>query len=786
MLLIVSLFFVTECCFASGTAEPVRLHTLKVGGFWKQQFKRLTEKWLPHCVRQMETGGRGQELLNLVEAGRLLSGASPQWKYTGTPWSDAYVYNTLEAICLALAMEPEGDAELARAQSFLRSKIEEWIPIILAAQDQDGYIHSFHVVNGHPRYSNVNWHEFYVMGYFLEMGVAHYRMTQEKDRRLYDAALKLADHLDRTFGPAPKRTWKNGHAGLEYALCRLGRLVNELEGDNQGDRYIQLARHFLDRQHEGERPSEYNQSEKPAIDMTEARGHAVRATYFYTAMADMALEQDSAAYGKAVDLIWDNAIHCKHYLTGGVGASHQGEAFDDDHKLPNNGYCESCAGCGLSFWSERMHRLHGHGHYRDVQERVLYNNILGAIELTGENFFYQNPLASDRARYAWHGCPCCVGNIPRALLALKDLMYALDAERNELYISHFVDSEAAMTKPGGGRLRIQQETDYPWDGKVTISLHPAVPSRFGVKLRIPDRTESRLYAAVPDPSRQFTLTVNGKQRQTQIKDGYVCLTRRWQAGDRIELTLPMPVQRVYCDERIKANRGRVALQRGPLTYNLENVDHRRDVKKLVLTPEVNLSTQRRGDLLDGVTVIQAAEPPLMAIPNYVRLNRGGWSQVWLIEDPERIHIVQHNPVRPDLDPRTVDRVLIGDRDSERQHRIKGEHSGSGQFRELYWRHATNGGWFSYKLKVTPQAINTLLVSYWGDESGDRKFDLMIDGTKIAQQSLLHNKPGEFFDVRYPLPADLIRGKKQVTVTLQALPGATAGGVAVYFYVCVVS
>ena len=361
------------------------------------------------------------------------------WEVHRCAWSDAYVYNTLEAICLALAVEPDGDAELAQAQAALRAKVEEWIPIILAAQLPDGYIHSFHTVNGHPHFSNIGWHEFYVMGYFLEMGVAHYRITGGKDRRLYEAAVRCADHLENTFGPPPKRTWKNGHPGLELALCRLARLVNEVEGAGAGDKYSQLAKHFLDHQHEIQ-PNPYDQSNMPAVELTDAEGHAVRATYFYTAMTDMALLMGDEAYHNAVDKIWANAIHRKHYLTGGVGASHRGEAFSQDFDLRNDGYCESCAGCGLSFWSDRMHRLHQDAHYRDVQERVLYNNLLGSVELSGQNFFYQNPLASDKPRYPWHGCPCCVGNIPRALIAIKDLMYSTNAARDTLYLSHFVDS----------------------------------------------------------------------------------------------------------------------------------------------------------------------------------------------------------------------------------------------------------------------------------------------------------------------------------------------------------
>jgi DUF1680 family protein len=500
--------------------EPVHLRSIELGGFWKQQAKRLTEKWLPHCVHEMEKGGRGQELLNLVALGRVQRGEPVDWKYNGAPWSDAYVYNTVEAICLALAVSPAGDAELTKAQAQLRAKLDEWIPIILAAQAPDGYIHSFHVLNRHPRYSNVGWHEFYVMG------------------------------------------------------------------------------------------------------------------YFYTAMTDMALLRGSTAYAQAVDRIWTNAIQKKHYLTGGVGASHKGEAFAGDFELPNDGYCESCAGCGLSFWADRMHRLHRDGHYRDVQERVLYNNLLGSVELAGENFFYQNPLDSNKARYPWHGCPCCVGNIPRALFAIKDMIYSLDPSRTELYLSHYVDCEATLPKVGGASLRVRQETRYPWEGDIAVTLHPAQPSEFTLKLRIPDRTESDLYSATPDLSGKFTLRVNGQPQSPKIERGYVALRRTWKAGDRVELSLPMEVQRVHCDARVLANRGRVALQRGPLVYNVEDVDNKQAAASLVLKPDLPLKAVWMDGLLGGVMAIEGLG--ITAVPNFARLNRGGASQVWLVENPAEV------------------------------------------------------------------------------------------------------------------------------------------------------
>ena len=623
---------------------PVYFRTVHIDGFWKDQVKRLTEKWIPHCVRQMEEGGKGQELLNLVQTAKALKG-EPTGKFTGAPWADAYVYNTIEAICLALAVDPDGDPELAAAQAFLRSKLDEWIPIVLAAQMDDGYIHSYHTVNKYDRYTNINSHEFYVQGYFIEAGIAHYRITGGKDRRLYNAARRCADHLCKTFGPAPKRNWIYGHAGMGIALCRLARLVNETEVEGTGDKYSSLAKFFFDHRHDvEEHRNSYRQSHLPVVEQSEAVGHAVRATYFYSAIADLAMLTGDKAFASAVDKIWDNAINRRMYITGGVGSTHHGEAFGEDFQLPNeSAYCESCAGCGLSFWADRMNRMHQQGQAADVQERVLYNNILGAIELSGENFFYQNPLASGNGRYPWHGCPCCVGNIPRALIAVKDLMYSLNPNRDVLYVNHFVASLGTINAVGGTNLTIRQETEYPWDGKVCLTMEPEEATSFTLKVRVPSRLDSGLYA--PSPAAEpVAVHVNSGNCATDIADGYVTLSRKWEPGDRIELTLPMPVQRVRADERVKSDRGRVALQRGPIVYNIEDVDHDCDVRSIFLPEESTLSAQWQADMLGGVTVLKGqakrmtpdgAEPvALVAIPNYARLNRGGWSQIWIAENPD--------------------------------------------------------------------------------------------------------------------------------------------------------
>ncbi len=692
-----------------GPLSDVPMTGVKLDGFWRQQVKLLTEKWIPHCVRQMETGGEGQELLNLIATGRALRGEEPG-PYRGAPWSDAYIYNTMEAICLALEVAPDGDPELAAAQAFLRAKVGEWIPIILATQQPDGYIHSFHVLKKKPRFTAIGDHEFYVMGYFFEMGIAHHRLTGGKDRRLYDAARKCADLLCNTFGPAPKRTWKNGHPGLEYALCRLGEYVDAVEGGGKGARYVALARHFLDQQHTID-PNPYNQSERPAVEMSDADGHAVRATYFYTAMTDIALLQSDAAYRAAVDRLWASAIDRKHYLTGGVGASHKGEAFAGDYELPNNGYCESCAGCGLAFWADRMNRLHADAAFCDVQERVLYNNLLGSLEQTGTNFYYQNPLTSKLARYSWHVCPCCVGNIPRALIAIKDQTYSVNGPRDTLFVNHYVASEGDAGRVGGAALRIAQSTQYPWEGRVEFLLTPDAPAAFTLALRIPNRTESRLYHVEPDTNRSFELKVNGETLKPEVKNGYARVHRPWKAGDRVILELPMDVQRVRCDERVEANRGRVAVQRGPIVYNFEDVDNPRPVRSAVLDKSASLKAVWQSDMLGGVMVLKAGG--LTGVPNFARLNRGGASQVWMIEDrtkagaaatPAAMADLTVSFARPNMDPSAAnDGRAPGD----------GKDRADGHFD--FWPHRGTAEWLQYEFEE-PMEIRSCRI-WWFDDTG---------------------------------------------------------------------
>jgi len=697
--------------------EPVYFRQIKVHGFWKDQIQRLTVKWIPHCIEQMEEGGRGRELLNLVHAAKVLRG-EPAGKYTGAPWSDAYVYNTIESICLALAVEPQGDRELAEAQTFLRKKLDEWIPIVLAAQADDGYIHSYHIVNGHPRYTNTGAHEFYVQGYFLEAGVSHYRITAGEDRRLYDAARKCADHLCETFGPAPKRNWIHGHPGMGYALCRLARLVNEVEGAGKGDEYFELAKHLFDHRHTDEkRRNAYQQSHLPVVEQSHAVGHAVRATYFYSGIAELAMLTGDDAYRRAVDRIWQSAVDRRMYVTGGVGSTGHGEAFGGDFDLPNEtAYCESCAGCGLSFWADRMHRMNHRGRCVDVQERVLYNNVLGAIELSGENFFYQNPLAAERGRYPWHGCPCCVGNIPRALIAIKDLTYSLSAERDTLWVNHFVAGEGTIEDVAGTSLRIEQQTEYPWQGDVAIILHPESAAEFALKVRVPDRGESALYTPRPDRKDQVATKLNGEQVQNvEVVDGYATLRRKWEPGDRVDVSLPMDVQRVYADERVEADRGRVALQRGPLVYNIEDPDHGDHCRSVVVKPDAPLKAVWKEDLLGGVMAIVREDGSLLAVPNYVRLNRGGWSQVWIPEKPELAEPVPEPTIASTSTVSTSYQTHEGRFSTRAIHDQKEPKQSDERGTPLFhwWPHLGTREWVRYEFKK-PEKVTAVEV-YWYDD-----------------------------------------------------------------------
>jgi len=591
---------------------------------WNARAKALMASWIPHCIDQINrtdlTQGPGG-IDNFIEAAKALRG-EPHGAHKGYVFSNAWVHQTVESMSIALMIDPQGDPEIIKAHAKMRATLEDWIPKILAAQHPDGYLQTAFTLRDKQRWPD-RWtaqgrgnHEGYTAGYFLESAINHYLMTKKQDARLYNAAKKLADCWCDNLGPPPKKEWFDGHQEMEQALVRFGRFVNDMEGGGNGNRYIQLAKFLLDCRKNG---TEYDQSHLPVIQQYEAVGHAVRAVYTYSGMADVAVETHDVDYQSAVKSIWDNIVNKKYYVTGGVGSGETSEGFGPNYSLRNNAYCESCSSCGEIFFQWKMNLAYHDAKYADLYEQTMYNALLGGTDLAGTVFYYTNPLDANEPRTSWHNCPCCVGNIPRTLLMLPTWMYAKSADG--VYVNLFIGSTVTLENVGGTDVQMVQATDYPWNGKVSITVNPAASKNFSVRIRVPNRDVSSLYKGMPEANGITSIAVKGKAVKPKIENGYAVITRTWKAGDKIELVLPMKVQRLKASDKIAATLGKAALRYGPLVYNIEQADQ--DIAK-TLDPKSALTTEWKGDLLGGVMVIKgkfADGSAMMAIPNYARTNR---------------------------------------------------------------------------------------------------------------------------------------------------------------------
>jgi DUF1680 family protein len=642
-----------------------RYHTV-TSPFWKTRTKALITSWIPHCIAQIErtdlvqgpnSGAGGLD--NFIEAAKALRG-EPHGFHKGYVFSNAWVHQTVESISLALMVDPDGDQEIIDAQQHLRATLDKWIPIILAAQHPDGYLQTAFTLRdmapkeGVPAAARAPWierwspshrgnHEGYVSGYFIESAINHFMMTEGKDRRLYDAAKRLANCWADHIGPAtemtpegkPKQEWFDGHQEMEQALVRFGRFVNEVEGPalssakgasvskGPGDRYVALAKFLLDNRKGG---SEYDQSHLPVQQQYEAVGHAVRAVYTYSGMADVAVETHDVDYQSAVKSLWDNIVHKKYYLTGGVGSGESSEGFGPNYSLRNNSYCEACSSCGEIFFQWKLHLAYHDAQYADLYEQTMYNALYGAMDLKGTTFYYTNPLDANAQRNTWHSCPCCVGNMARTMLMLPTWTYSKSADA--VHVNLFAGGRVNVGEVAGTDVEMVQVTNYPWDGKVTLTVNPKASKTFAVNVRVPTRDVSSLYRAVPKGDGITQFKVNGALVKIATHNGYVSVSRLWKKGDTIEFVLPMPVQRVYASDKIVGGgtqppptKDKVALRVGPLVYNIEQVDE--DIHN-TLEPSAALTTEWRGDFLNGVNVITgtfADGSPMLAIPNFARYNR---------------------------------------------------------------------------------------------------------------------------------------------------------------------
>lgn len=590
---------------------------------WNDRAKSLIVNWIPHCITMIERTDleRGQGGLdNFIESAKALRG-EPHGKHLGYVFSNAWVHQTVESMCIALMVDPQGDKEIIAAQEKMKKTLEKWIPIILAAQEPDGYLQTAFTLRDTARWKE-RWapetrgnHEGYVAGYFIESAINHYTLTEGTDTRLYDAAKKLSDCWVANIGPG-KKPWYDGHQEMEQALVRFGRFVNDMEGNGRGDSYIALAKFLLDSRDHG---SEYDQSHVPVQQQYEAVGHAVRAVYNYSGMADVAAETGDTDYQSAVMSLWDNMVNRKYYVTGGVGSGETSEGFGGNYSLGNNAYCESCSSCGLIFFQHKMNIAYHDAKYADLYEETMYNALLGSMDHDGENFFYTNPLSSNRMRADWHVCPCCVGNIPRTLLMVPTWTYVKSDEG--IYVNLFIGSTIKVEKVAGTNVEMVQKTDYPWKGEVSITVNPAESKEFTVFVRVPDRETSDLYKLTPELNTISALAVNGETVPVQTDRGYVPIKREWKKGDVISFVIPMEIQVVTADERIVADRGRIALKYGPLVYNVEKADQP-DIEQRI--GDAALSTEWRDDMFGGIMTIRGKwgdGSDLLAIPNYLRLNR---------------------------------------------------------------------------------------------------------------------------------------------------------------------
>ena len=609
--------------------------------FWRPRMEINRRVTIPHIMRQNDATGRVE---NFLKAAHKLEGS-----YNGQRYNDTDVYKVVEAAAYSLQLAPDPGLE---------KQLETVVSAIAAAQEPDGYIYPARTIDpkntppgvGPERWSYLHTsHELYNSGHLYEAAVAHFQATGR--RTLLDVAIKNADLVCRIFGPG-RRLDAPGHEEIELALVKLSRIA--------GDRkYLDQAKFFLDQRGRPHtvRPHKfadddrfaiyndpaYRQDHVPVVEQTRAIGHAVRATYLYSAMTDVATLLRESAYARAIDALWSDVIARRMYLTGGLGSQGRTEAFGDDYELPNRrAYAETCASIGGMLWYHRMFLREGDTSFLDAFERTIYNGYLSGVSLSGDAFFYQNPLESDGtvARSVYFDVACCPANLARLMAQLPGLIYATRGD--ELFVNLFVGS-TATAQIAGRPVTIHQETRYPWDGTVSLRVDPGRPREFTINVRIPGWARNK---PVPSDLYRFdggagdtpTITVNGRRVPYVIERGFAVIRRAWKKEDAVGVLLPMPIRRVLAHQGVAEDRGRAAIQRGPLVYAIEAADNDGRVLDVILPLDAPLEHAFRKDLLNGVEVIagRTAAPDgrgqrtITAVPYFAWANRGkGEMVVWI-------------------------------------------------------------------------------------------------------------------------------------------------------------
>jgi hypothetical protein len=647
--------------------RPVPFTEVKLSdAFWAPRLETNRTVSVPYALKMNEETGRVD---NFRKAARLMSGP-----YKGKRYNDSDVYKAMEGAAYTLLLHPDPGLE---------KTLDDLVALIGKAQEPDGYLYTTRTLDpknpapgaGPERWSNLRVsHELYNVGHMYEAAVAHYLATGK--RSFLDIATKNADLLLRTFGSGPgQRRGFPGHQEIEIGLAKLYRATGNRD-------YLDLGKFFLDeRGHYHQGPfhakddpfavydsEEYMQNHKPVLEQDEAVGHAVRAMYMYSGMADVAALGGYPAYVGAIDRLWENVVGRKMYLTGGVGSRGVVEGFDKNYELPNNAYAETCAAIGNALWNQRLFLLHGDSKYVDVMERVIYNGLLSGVSQSGDRFFYQNPLesAGHYQRSPWFEVACCPPNMTRFLPSLPGYVYA--AQGDTVFVNLFVGNTGRV-EVNKRKVVLTQDTRYPWDGAVKIKVSPEGGSaEFEIAVRIPgwarnEAVPGGLYTFLDKNEERPALRVNGKSVTIDPAAGYVRVRRIWKVGDTVELSLPMPVRRIVADELVAADAGMVALERGPIVFCAEGVDNGGNVLDMILPDYVKLQALSQSDILNGVEVIKGKAmfkvknqdgktdwklKEFQAVPYYAWANRGdGEMTVWM---PRTEAAVKPRQGRGQVDP----------------------------------------------------------------------------------------------------------------------------------------
>ena len=723
--------------------------------FWRPRIETNRTVTIPFAFKMCEETGR-------IENFKVAGGLSQKAWTGGFGFNDSDVSKVIEgaSYCLRVKDDPK-----------LEAYLDKLIGYYAAAQEDDGYLYTLWTARKTLKKEEYDkiicrpmeddpwstiWfaHQLYCLGHMYEAGVAHHLATGK--REFLDVCIKSADLVCKTFNKNGL-TEPPGHQEIEIGLAKLYRVTGK-------KRYIELAKFLLEQRGVHPRRNEYNQTHKPVLQQDEAVGHSVRANYMYSAIADVAALTGDKKYLSAIDKIWENVVSKHLYLIGGMGANGFGEGYGKNYELPNRAaYCETCAAIANVYWNHRMFLLHGEAKYIDVMERSLYNNVMSGISFDGKLFFYPNVLESMHGedRSPWFGCACCPGNITRFLASVGGYMYA--ARNNAIYVNLFGQSDATVKLPGRS-VKVTQKGNFPWEGKVSITVEPDRPGPITLKIRIPGWAKNQpvpsdLYRIAPgsETKWEFACKVNGKNAKAATEKGYAVITREWKAGDTVTVDWPLAVQRILCNEKVEANRGRVALQRGPLVYCVEHPDvSGAEVATLALPDNAALTAKHRGDLLKGVTAIsgeaksvvwkqdggekRAVTKPVKftAIPYYAWAHRGkGPMAVWLARKSGTVPPIPTPTIASRAKVSASCRYTEGANDLS-EPRNSSDHS----YPFLhFWPNKGTTEWVQYDF-AKPEEVSSVEV-YWLDDTGRGECRLP------ASWKLLYNKAGKWVEVGKP-------------------------------------